>query len=97
MIESFSESRFAAKSPCPQCGTPLGAAAGRPGTVPRQSDLSVCGHCATPLQFTDDTGTVARLAAHEIAGLPPRLRRQLLHMMDIVRRVQHHLRNDERA
>src|SRR3954469_17346129 len=97
MIEPLSESRFAVVRNCPQCGARPDAALGAPGTAPRRRDLSVCGHCATPLQFTDDDAAVARLTPHEIAALPPRLRRQLLHMMDVIRSVQHHLRKARRS
>lgn len=83
-------------SPCPQCGAKLDAASGQVGTLPKAGDLSVCGYCATLLQFADDEGHVALLAPAEFAALPRETRSKLLHLMDVIRRLQHELRKAAR-
>jgi hypothetical protein len=97
MSDSLESHRLGVAPPCPQCGAKLDAYSGEIGTHAKAGDLSVCGYCATLLQFTDDAGHVARLTPAEFAALPRAIRSKLLHLMDVVRRIQHELRKARRA
>lgn len=91
--------RLSGVAPCPQCGARLDAASslGYDGAMPTEGDLSVCGHCATPLKFIDDAGNLARLTPAELAALPADIRRRLLHAMDVIRQLQHFVRKAKRS
>ncbi len=63
---------------CPACSHELVAATGVEPGVPRPTvgDLSVCGHCAAALEFTDTLG-VQILTSERFAALRPSVREGL--------------------